>query len=129
MTKAAKDAEISYVELVYEPQCAAAYYLHNVEDSMPKQLVVGDELLIADIGGGTGDFVSYRLKSDCEDGAKVGLKIAKDAKGALCGSEFVNQHFIIWLKKHPDGFKEMCEALRLTETACIKTSFDRLRKH
>ena len=137
VTQAAKNGEVEHVELVYEPQCAAAYYLYNIKDGNPKQLVVGDVMLIADIGGGTGDFVSYELKSDCDDGAKVGLvstgeaegtfsnskfylQLANDScTGALCGSEFVNQQFIDWLKKHPDGFKAQCRVLGLTPAACI----------
>ena len=81
MTKAAKDAGISYVELVYEPQCAAAYCMHNLKDQIYKPLSVGDILLIADIGGGTGDFVSFEFKSAGEKGARVGLRMAGNAEG------------------------------------------------
>lgn len=31
--------------------------------------------------------------------------------GALCGSEFVNQEFIKWLKDDPEAFSAQCEAL------------------
>lgn len=81
MTKAAKDAGIEHVELVYEPQCAAAYYTHNIKDRLPRQLEVGDVLLIADVGGGTGDFVSYEYRHDSAMGAKVGLKMVGQARG------------------------------------------------
>ena len=124
MTDAAKAAGIDYVELFYEPQCAAAFFTHNIKDRQPKQLTVGDVLLIADIGGGTGDFVSYEFKSDCDSGAKVGLKMVGTAEGALCGSEFVNQNFIAWLKKQAgtkaEMFEAKCKELGLTSTACIK---------
>lgn len=81
MTKAAKEAGVDYIELVYEPQCAAAFYTHNVKDRLPKQMNVGDVLLIADIGGGTGDFVSYEYRHDSDAGAKVGLRMVGNAHG------------------------------------------------
>lgn len=40
--------------------------------------------------------------------------------GALCGSEFVNQNFITWLKVEAGNFKSKCRQLGLTPTACIK---------
>ena len=40
--------------------------------------------------------------------------------GALCGSEFVNQHFISWLKEEAGDFEAKSKALGLTPTACIK---------
>ena len=72
MTKGAKDAGIPHVELVYEPHCAAAYFAHKVRDRVNMQLKTGDVVIVADIGGGTGDFVSYKLKTDSNLGAKVG---------------------------------------------------------
>ena len=50
--------------------------------------------------------------------------------GALCGSEFVNQNFIKWLKQHPDGFQAQCTRLGITETTCIKraaTAFEEVK--
>jgi len=81
MVQAAKAAGIARVELVYEPQCAAAYYTHAVKDRWPRQLAMHDVIMIADIGGGTGDFVSYECRNNLEDGAKVGLQLVGEAEG------------------------------------------------
>lgn len=78
MVQAAKAAGISRVELVYEPQCAAAFFTHAVQ---PRNLAVHNVILIADIGGGTGDFVSYECRSNLGDGAKVGLQLIGEAEG------------------------------------------------
>ena len=51
--------------------------------------------------------------------------------GALCGSEFVNQHFISWFKEQAGDFQAKCKALGLTPTACIKqasASFEDIKK-
>lgn len=81
MTEAAKLAGIEHVELVYEPQCAAAYYTHKIKDSLPRQLKVGDVLMIADVGGGTGDFVSYEFRTDSDAGSQVRLRSIGVATG------------------------------------------------
>ena len=81
MTNAAKSAGIEYVELVYEPQCAAASFLYDIRDRIPRQLNRGDVLLVIDIGGGTGDSVSYEFTQDSGGGAKVGLRMIGHAQG------------------------------------------------
>ncbi|RMZ03632.1 hypothetical protein D0860_06724 [Hortaea werneckii] len=86
MTQAAKTAGLKYVELVYEPQYAAAHYANNIMNT-PSQLSKGDVLVIADIGGGTGDFVSYEFGGSGYDGAKMPLSIFGRPEGALCGSQ------------------------------------------
>lgn len=40
--------------------------------------------------------------------------------GALCGSEFVTQKFITWMKKQAGNFAAKCEELGLSEVACIR---------
>lgn len=82
MTQSAKDAGFKYVELVYEPHCAAAYYANNIMNT-PSQLSKGDVLIIADIGGGTGDFVSYEFGGHGDDGAKMPLSIVGNPEGEL----------------------------------------------
>ena len=69
------------MEPVFEPQCAAVYFTHTIKDRLPKQLTAGDILLIADIGGGTGDFVSYQFLGDSDDGARVALQPVGEATG------------------------------------------------
>ncbi|KAK4575250.1 hypothetical protein LTR86_001102 [Recurvomyces mirabilis] len=123
MTTAAKCAGIEHVELVYEPQCAAAFYTYTVKDKMPRQMKAGDVLLVADIGGGTGDFVSYRLESGSDDGAAVQLCVAKDAKGALCGSEWVTQAMLAWLNDNAEeGWQAMCKYLNITDAEARRSA-------
>ncbi len=75
ITKAAIRAGAYHVQLVYEPQCAAAYFTEKVKKGVPKWFVIGDTLLIADLGGGTGDFVLYRFVEDSTAGAKITLRL------------------------------------------------------
>jgi hypothetical protein len=49
MLDAAKAAGIPYVEIVIEPKCAAAYFLHEIKGLMSKELKIGDVILIADV--------------------------------------------------------------------------------
>lgn len=58
MTQAAKAAGVNRVELVFEPQCAAAYATSRFEE--PIRLEQGECLVVADLGGGTAD-VSLNL--------------------------------------------------------------------
>ena len=81
MTQAAKNAGIGYVELVYEPQCAVAYYTYKIMERTPSQLEVGSVITVPDIGGGTGDFVSYRITTHGQTGAGVGLEMVGKATG------------------------------------------------
>lgn len=70
------------MELVFEPQCAAASFANNVQRKYPLlHMQVGDELVILDLGGGTGDTVSYRLRSSTGRGANVDLEVARQPKG------------------------------------------------
>lgn len=73
MLEAAKRADLGFVELVHEPECAAAYYTHRIADNPQPEHVPGYELIICDIGGGTGDFVTMQYQSLLCDGAKVKL--------------------------------------------------------
>lgn len=81
MTMAAKRAGVPYVELVYEPQCAVAFYTYKIRSNKSAEIKTGQIVLVADIGGGTGDFASYELTSDSSTGASVGLALVGVAKG------------------------------------------------
>lgn len=81
MAIAAKKAGIERVELVREPECAAAFYTHMIKDQLATGHEIGNELIICDIGGGTGDFLRVRYDSEYTDGAKVRLKNTGDAAG------------------------------------------------
>lgn len=129
MTLAAKAAGFEYVELVYEPQSAAAYNMHAIEDGMHQHVKLGDVLLVADLGGGTGDFVSYEFCDEGSAGAKVRLKTIGEATGALCGSEFITREFLKWLgeeaTKEVGSLANMLEELGLSEVAFRRTAAER----
>ncbi|TKA83014.1 hypothetical protein B0A55_00863, partial [Friedmanniomyces simplex] len=126
MQRAAKDAGIKHVELVYEPQCAAGYYVSINKHKLPQYLDQDDIALVADVGGGTGDFVSYSFESSSSDGAKVRLQIVGKPEGAMCGSEFVTEEFLKHLRHEaflefgPGGFDKLCvEHLGISPAAGI----------
>lgn len=87
MSQAAKKAGVNYVEIVHEPQCAAAYFIHHIKGG-PNQLQAGDVLMIPDIGGETGDFVSYKITDDIDNGAGIGLETVGTAEGDILFPEF-----------------------------------------
>ena len=137
MQKAAKAAGIPLVELVFEPQCAAAYFTHNIGQILPEQLLPGQILSIADVGGGTGDFVSYKVMTECSSGASVGLKLARPSIGrfqcihgslsvltlcigSLCGSEFVNEQFRDYLRSDPEQLQRQCDKLKISKELFLK---------
>lgn len=80
MIEAAKDAGIGGVQIVFEPQCAVAFYAHMTKDKLPRDIDIGDNILVCDPGGGTGDFALYEFKQSTDAGAKVSLALVK-AKG------------------------------------------------
>ncbi|KAK5676014.1 hypothetical protein LTS10_011303 [Elasticomyces elasticus] len=92
MTIAAKRAGIEHVELVYEPQCAAGYFTGNIKNQAPSWLDKGDVLLVADVGGGTGDFVSFEYESSSRDGAKVRLRTVGEPEGECVRSQYHPEH-------------------------------------
>jgi hypothetical protein len=148
MTDAADVKNVSRVQLVYEPQVAAAYLIHKFKDHLTKQLAVGDIILVADIGGGTGDFVSYVVTTGTGEGAAVGLRIFKQAEGmksllllriekrihanevtgSLCGSQYVNEEFKKWAEMTIPQFDQVCRDLGLTKRAFLKKASNRFER-
>lgn len=63
MATAAKAAGVDHVDILYEPQCAAAYLLDDIikRPTLTASMRVGSVILVADPGGGTGDFVAYEI--------------------------------------------------------------------
>ena len=81
MMMAAKEAGIAAVQTVFEPQCSAAFYAHNMMDKLPRDVETGDNMLVCDPGGGTGDFAVYQFNQSIRVGARVDLElIGKDGK-------------------------------------------------
>ncbi|KAF2161630.1 hypothetical protein M409DRAFT_28024 [Zasmidium cellare ATCC 36951] len=84
--------------------------------ALVSDLKIGEIILIADIGGGTGDFVPYRVVKCTRSDFK--LEQAGAATGSLCGSQLVNVNFLTHLEnkagKDDDpslSFDQRCENL------------------
>ncbi|KAK3115702.1 hypothetical protein LTR53_004666 [Teratosphaeriaceae sp. CCFEE 6253] len=99
LTDAAHAAGVAHVELVPEPQCAAAYFTSHIRHKLPALLTKGDVLIVADVGRGTGDFVSVAYQSVLDDGAKALLRTVCEPKGEMCGSQFVDENFLQYLRE------------------------------
>ncbi|TVY34329.1 Heat shock 70 kDa protein 12B [Lachnellula subtilissima] len=85
--QAAKEAGLHPVTMIKEPEAAAMYTLHTLQD---RALAVGDAFVICDAGGGTVDLISYeitQLKPTLE------LKELVPGKGGMAGSLGLNQRF------------------------------------
>ncbi|GIZ43407.1 hypothetical protein CKM354_000663500 [Cercospora kikuchii] len=68
--EAAHLAGFSKVELVWEPQTTAAFYVHNLAPRAGV-LVAHNEILIFDAGGGTSNLVLYELQTDDNTGVEL----------------------------------------------------------
>jgi len=93
MSEAAKAAGFDIVEIVREPECATAFYAHHHKTSLLKGHKDGNEIIICDIGGGTGDFGRVRVEGSLEDGAKVSLRNTGVATGKVPFREFAFQQY------------------------------------
>ncbi|KAL8667386.1 MAG: hypothetical protein Q9202_000602 [Teloschistes flavicans] len=84
---AAKHAGIHPVALIKEPEAAAMYTLHMLQD---KALAVGDAFVICDAGGGTVDLISYEITALSP---RLELKELVTGKGGMAGSLGLNKRF------------------------------------
>lgn len=82
MATAAKEAGVDSVKILFEPQCAAAYLLDDVVESrsLTGSMRLGSVTIVADPGGGTGDFVTFEITKG-EGDSKYGLKQVGAARG------------------------------------------------
>ncbi|KAI4255015.1 MAG: hypothetical protein L6R42_006950 [Xanthoria sp. 1 TBL-2021] len=104
--RAARNAGISPVKLVKEPEAAALFTLHHMGD---KGLRVGDAFVICDAGGGTVDSISYEILSL----KPFTLKELVKPEGNLAGSLMINRRF----EDHIRIVMGEKEFLRVRETA------------
>lgn len=108
MTEAARLAGFECVDLVYEPQAAAAYWLQKIKPSSGGMYTPGDRIQVLDVGGGTSDAIGYEVQEASDqvlcgehsEGVPLKLVSLGDATGRLCGSEFINLAFLRWLPKY-----------------------------
>jgi molecular chaperone DnaK (HSP70) len=85
--RAAKLAGIYPATLIKEPEAAAMYTLHVLQD---RGLDVGDALVICDAGGGTVDLISYEI---LQSKPTLKLKELVPSKGGMAGSLQLNKRF------------------------------------
>jgi hypothetical protein len=89
--RAARNAGITPIELIKEPEAAALFTLHQ---SKAQGLQPGDAITICDAGGGTVDLVSYEImKLD-----PLELKELAPPSGGIAGSMMINKRFEQWIK-------------------------------
>jgi hypothetical protein len=83
----------STLQMISEPEAAAAYTLHKLE---PHNLRVNDNIVICDAGGGTVDLITYRIKR-----LPPTLQVEESGipSGGKCGSVFLNRIFEDWVDK------------------------------
>lgn len=87
-----RPAGLSTYEFLSEPEAAAHAYAKEIVGT----LKVGETVLICDLGGGTGDCISYQLT----DQDNLGLKEAVPGTGAICGGSVLDE-----------AFKKMCKVV------------------
>lgn len=85
--RAAELAGIHPATLIKEPEAAAMYTLHVLQN---RGLEVGDALVICDAGGGTVDLISYEI---LQTQPKLELKELVPSKGGMAGSLQLNTRF------------------------------------
>jgi hypothetical protein len=78
-----------------EPEAAALYTMRTLRGTAQnEQLAVGDGFIVCDMGGGTVDLISYRVKSL----EPTIIEEATIGNGAQCGGSFVDRAFLRWLE-------------------------------
>jgi molecular chaperone DnaK (HSP70) len=78
-----------------EPEAAALYTMRTLRGTAQnEQLAVGDGFIVCDMGGGTVDLISYRVKSL----QPTVIEEATIGNGAQCGGSFVDRAFLRWLE-------------------------------
>ncbi|SMQ55851.1 unnamed protein product [Zymoseptoria tritici ST99CH_1A5] len=103
MTIAAKMAGVASVQLVTESLCAAAYFMQDMQKSKRTALRPGDGILVLDAGGGTTDITCYEMPKSAIAGAETKLQRTGISAGGLCGSHFINERFIKWVRAEADN--------------------------
>ena len=94
-------------EFISEPEAASTFIIHEklqqcAEDQHDIVSIVRKEeaFLVADIGGGTGDFMTYIYQTD---GDKLKMAPGNKASGSACGSAVLNDFFRDYFECHITG--------------------------
>ncbi|KAL2003822.1 hypothetical protein VTN02DRAFT_2039 [Thermoascus thermophilus] len=129
--QAARNAGISPVELIKEPEAAALYTLHCMKN---KGLQAGDAIVVCDAGGGTVDLISYEIISL----RPFKVKEIVPCSGGLSGSLMLNRSFERWIQetvgdaeyrqlKNTDGYRAAMQQFDLTVKPAFRSEKDRDR--
>ena len=139
ITAAAKLAGIDNIVLVPESQAAAAYYLHDLSMRNTKTFASAQGILICDGGGATSDLSLCVLQEDSTAGATTSMLPVRDVGGGLCGSQYINSEFLMWLDeqfetqkdKFPGGKEKVLQDLNISNaelTAQADKEFSRFKE-
>ncbi|KAK3049708.1 hypothetical protein LTR09_009130 [Extremus antarcticus] len=132
MADAGEDAGAHRVELIEESRTSLAFFADRLVRLTEDHLKFGEVIVVADIGGGTAEVLSFERKSDPNTGAQVKLHQIGRADGALCGSQLVTLNFTVWLKDQIEDLRALCRALDLHPVDFIHQAsawFDENVKH
>ncbi|KAK4901789.1 hypothetical protein LTR27_001561 [Elasticomyces elasticus] len=119
MQDAAERAGMKNVELVPEPQCAAANYAGNLK-YLPPGFDDDDAMLVLDVGGGTGDVCTVVFSGDRTAGFKLLMSVAGQPEEYL--KDQTNQRYGY------DGFQKMCDLLHINVAAAEKQAMDQFER-
>ncbi|KAK5724720.1 hypothetical protein LTR15_004767 [Elasticomyces elasticus] len=129
LTSAARKAGFRIVSAVSETVCAAAFYAQSLAH-LPRYFKLNDYLDVFDLGGGTGDFATHQIASDSSEGPKTLLVRVGQAEGRMCGSVFINEHCMNWLRGEArrefpkGGFEALCAKYKISVAEGIKQAKD-----
>lgn len=123
MLTIAQQTALPNPEFISEPEAALTFIIHeklqdHTEDECDTVLTVPEEeaVLVADIGGGTGDFMTYGYRPA---GRKLKIVPGKKPTGSTCGSAVLNDFFRDSFALYIDG---------PTACAIMKDTGDNLRE-
>lgn len=109
--EAAKQAGLSRVTLLEEPQAALYAWLEAMGDGWRKQLQPNDVILVVDVGGGTSDFSLIRVT---ESGGELGLERLAVGDHILLGGDNMDLALAFALNEKLKGAGKTLDAWQLT---------------
>ncbi|KAI9700569.1 MAG: hypothetical protein M1820_006723 [Bogoriella megaspora] len=109
LCQAAKKAGIGIVNILSEPECAAAYFIsrqpdHDADNAgfMQANCKKGDRIFVCDVGGGTCDCGLYEFENSLFEEPPARLKPIGQPHGGPFGSEFVNIAYLQFCERARD---------------------------
>jgi hypothetical protein len=88
---------VTPIIMTTEPEAAAIYTMRTLRGTAQNgELSVGDGFIVCDMGGGTVDLISYKVKTLQPTTI---IEEATIGNGAQCGGSFVDRAFLQWLER------------------------------